>query len=115
MGRAGQVCVQRCGECGRWRHPPRRFCPACHSRSASFEPVAGQGSVVSFVVSHRSMDPGWQARAPYATLVVELPEGPRLLAATTQPPGDVEVGMQVQLRAERRSEDFSLVWAEPSG
>ncbi|MCU4187388.1 OB-fold domain-containing protein [Acidiferrimicrobium sp. IK] len=55
---------------------------------------------MSFVVSHRSMDPGWQARAPYATLVVELPEGTRLLAATTLPPGDVGVGLQVQLRAE---------------
>ena len=68
---AGLLCIQRCSGCGRWRHPPRRFCPTSQSDGASFEPVTGSGSVLSFAVSHRSLDPGWQALAPYATLLIE--------------------------------------------
>jgi len=110
---ADALTIQRCDGCGRWRHPPRRFCAACHSPASSFEPVAGTGVVVSLAVSHRSMDPGWQADAPFATLVVELDEGPRLLAATRSAPGSVGVGTRVRCTIERRSDDFALVWAEP--
>ena len=107
------LCVQRCTSCGRWRHPPRRFCPSCLSDRATFEPVVGDGSVSSFVVSHRSLDPGWHAQAPYATLVVELDEGPRVLAATTIPPADIRIGQRVAVRIDATSDSFVLVWAEP--
>lgn len=109
---AGALCIQRCGACGRWRHPPRRYCPGCQSPQARFEPVAGTGAVVSFTVSHRSLDPGWQQRAPYATVVVELDEGPRVLAATDLEPTEVGIGQRVRVRVEARSEDFALVWAD---
>lgn len=111
--RAGLVCIQRCGSCGRWRHTPRRFCPDCYSSVSDFEPVSGEGEVVSFAVSHRSLDPGWNERVPFATLVVELDEGPKLVAATTLQPADVRIGLRVRLSAESASEDFALVWAEP--
>lgn len=110
---AEALTLQRCNDCGRWRHPPRRFCAACYSTSSTFEPVAGTGVVRSLAVSHRSMDPGWQADAPFATLVIELDEGPRLLAATRSAPGTVGVGTRVRCSIERRSDDFALVWAEP--
>lgn len=110
---AGQVCVQRCDACGRWRHPPRRFCPQCYSPAAGFTPVRGDGVVVSFAVSHRSLDPGWAERAPFPTLVVELAEGPRLVAATKLAPGEVRIGLPVCLAPEPVNDDFALVWAEP--
>lgn len=109
----GALTVQRCDSCGVWRHPPRRFCAACASPASSFEPVDGVGRVRSLAVSHRSQDPGWQAQVPYATLVVELEEGPRVLAATRAAPDQVEIGTEVHCSVERRSEDFVLVWAEP--
>ena len=111
---AGALAIQRCSACGRWRHQPRRFCPACASREASFEPVAGTGVVCSLAVSHRSMDPGWQAKAPYATLVVELTEGPRVLAATHAAPAEVGIGTAVRCALERRTDDFAMLWAEPA-
>ena len=111
---AGTLTIQRCGACGAWRHPPRRFCPHCYSPDARFEPVAGTGVVRSLAVSHRSMDPGWQAEVPFATLVVELDEGPRVLAATHAGPDDVPIGTAVACAIEPRSEDFALLWAEPT-
>ena len=110
---AGALTIQRCSDCGTWRHPPRRFCAACASNGSSFQLVAGTGVVQSLAVSHRSMDPGWQAETPYATLVVELPEGPRVLAATRAAPAGIPIGTAVRCGVERRSDDFVLLWAEP--
>jgi uncharacterized OB-fold protein len=78
-----------------------------------FEPVRGTGTVVSWCVSHRSLDPGWQAEAPYATLVVELDEGPRVLAATRIPGEDIGLELGVRIDAERRTDNFGLLWAGP--
>ncbi len=109
----GTLCIQQCDECGHWRHPPRRCCPDCFSDSFEFRPVAGTGSVRSFSVSHRSLDPGWNERVPFAVLLVELDEGPSVLAATDLGPADIEIGQLVHLTTERRSDDFVLVWANP--
>lgn len=111
---AGALTLQRCDACGTWRNPPRRFCAECASPASSFELVAGTGTVRSLAVSHRSLDPGWNAEVPFATLVVELEEGPRVLAATKTAPGDVAIGTPVRCSVERRSEDFALVWAQPA-
>ena len=110
---AGALCVQRCTTCRRWRQPPRRFCAGCASDEARFEPVSAQGHVLSFAVSHRSLDPGWAEFLPFATLVVELDEGPRIVAATTLNPTQVTIGLPVQVRIEPRGDDFALVWADP--
>ena len=111
---ADALAIQRCSACGRWRHQPRRFCATCASPDASFEPVAGTGIVCSLAVSHRSLDPGWQEHAPYATLVVDLTEGPRVLAATHAAPTDVGIGTPVHCTVERRTDDFAMVWADPT-
>ena len=111
---ADALTVQRCGACGRWRHLPRRFCAECASPASSFEPVTALGAVRSLAVSHRSLDPGWHAEAPFATLVVKLEEGPCVLAATKSAPGEVGIGTAVRCSVQRRSDDFVLVWAEPT-
>lgn len=109
---AGGLAVQRCTACGTWRHPPRRYCAACWSDAAVFEPVSGLGVVRSMAVSHRSLDPHWQASAPFTTYVVELDEGPRLLAAARLGTGSAPVGAAVVCTVESRSDDFVLVWAD---
>lgn len=111
---AGCVCVQRCDDCGRWRVPPRRYCPNCASAAATFVVVSGCGHVASYSISHRSLDPGWAEVTPFVTLVVELDEGPRVLAATTLSPEKVTMGMSVVTRVEEAGPDFVRLWAEPS-
>lgn len=64
-------------------------------------------------MSHRSLDPGWNGRAPYAVLLVELDEGPSVLAATDLEPAEIEIGQTVDLSIDQRSDDFVLVWANP--
>jgi uncharacterized OB-fold protein len=110
---AGWLCIQQCARCGRWRHPPRRCCPDCFSDASEFRPVVGTGSIRSLAVSHRSLDPGWHDRAPYAVLLVELTEGPSVLAATDEDSGRLAIGQFVDLTIDRRSDDFVLLWANP--
>ena len=75
--------------------------------------MTSAGSVRSLSVSHRSLDPGWNERAPYVVLLVELEEGPSVLAATDLEPTSVEIGQAVDLSIDPRGSDFVLVWAHP--
>ena len=77
----GVLHLQRCDECGRFRHPPRYMCPSCGSPSYSWVPSTAEGSLFSWTVTHFPFDRGWAEELPYATLVVELDEGVRVIGA----------------------------------
>jgi uncharacterized OB-fold protein len=105
------LCIQHCVSCGAWRHPPRRYCGSCWSDESQFDPVSGDGVVASFAVSHRSIDPAWAAKAPFVTLVVELREGPRVLATYDGAPGSVEIGDKTTIDVETVRDDFVMLHA----
>ena len=75
--RDGQLRIQRCVHCGRFRHPPGPMCPDC--LSLDWEPVtsSGRGSIYSWVVSHHPTEPDAE---PRIVVLVELEEGVRLVA-----------------------------------
>ncbi|NLA37280.1 MAG: hypothetical protein GX868_16560, partial [Actinobacteria bacterium] len=75
---AGRLTAQRC-ECGAWRMPARYRCATCHSEVWSFEAVTQQATVRSWTVTHRPFHFGFADAVPYALLIVEVPEGMRLL------------------------------------
>jgi uncharacterized OB-fold protein len=70
-----ELTQQRCGNCGRWRWPPRAMCGECGSFDWSWEPITDRGTVVSWITTHHAFLPGFQA--PYHTVFVrlELTEG----------------------------------------
>src|ERR1700716_2772456 len=78
---ANALCVQRCKACGTWTHPARYFCPNCTSPDYSFEKTSGRATLHSYTVNHFSVEPAWKAQVPYVTVVAELEEGPRIVAA----------------------------------
>ena len=73
----GELRLQRCHECHTWRHPPRFRCAACGSVEFGWERASGRGHVFSWTITHRPVDPAFEP--PYAVVVVELEEGPRLV------------------------------------
>lgn len=110
----GVLHLQRCDGCGDYRHPPRYYCPHCFSDAWSWQPVSGAGTVASWVTTHFSVDRAWAEEAPYTTIVVEVDEGPRLLAAMRgMTEADLTAGLRVQLTGEAKGEDFVFFWAEP--
>jgi uncharacterized OB-fold protein len=78
---AGELRVQACALCGRTRFPPRPMCPRCQSVSATWKPVAGTGTVWSFIVPHPPLLPGYTEQAPYNSILVGLDEHPDIRLA----------------------------------
>lgn len=114
--KAGALRVQRCSACGTWTHPARYYCPQCSSGDFTFAAPSGRATVYSYTVSHFSVEPAWQPFVPYVTIVVELAEGPRLVAtARNIRPDEVVIGMPMRIVPETKSPDFAIFWAEPAG
>ncbi|MFC6885415.1 MULTISPECIES: Zn-ribbon domain-containing OB-fold protein [Actinomadura] len=92
----GELALQRCAGCARYVHFPEPACPYCGGADLPYETVGGRGAVHTFTVVHRAFLPGFAP--PYAVAWVELPEGARVFGGVTGcPPGDVRIGMPVEV------------------
>jgi uncharacterized OB-fold protein len=89
---------QRCSNCGTWRHMPRESCAACSSFDWSWEPSTGKGTLFSWTVIHRAIHPGWAGDVPYASIVVEMDEGVRLVSVLDGVPlEDLTIGLPLEV------------------
>ena len=108
LGR-GELRLQRCRACGEWRHPPRHRCAACGSTESTWEPASGRGRVFSWTVTHRAVDPAFTP--PYAIVVAELDEGPRLVGNLRgAPPSSLALDRPLVVEIEPESESVGFVW-----
>lgn len=76
----GQLVLKRCRACGKPHFPPRHLCPHCWSDDGEWITSSGRGVVYSFTVMHRAPMPQFAARVPYVVALVDLEEGPRMMA-----------------------------------
>ena len=74
----GELLIQACGACGRWRFPPRPMCPHCRSVDVRWEPASGHATIWGFVVPHPPLLPAYAELAPYNVIVVALDEDPTI-------------------------------------
>lgn len=109
--RTGVVHLQRCDGCGRWRHPPRHRCAACGGHTWSWQPVSGRATVFTWTLTHRALDPAFADELPYAVVVAELEEGPRLVGnlAPGDDPSSLELGLPVRVGVEQLDDAVGLV------
>jgi uncharacterized protein len=104
----GELRLQRCADCLVWRHPPRHRCARCGSLEVSWEPVSGRGRIFSWTVTHQALDPAFTP--PYAVVVVELEEGPRLVGNLRGlDPADLALDLPVTAELEPISDTVALV------
>jgi uncharacterized OB-fold protein len=88
--------IQRCGGCGRLRHPPGPMCPACGAARPEYEVAAGTGEVYSYVVHHHPPLPGRQL--PIVVALVQLTEGVRMVGELLGTEAErVRVGLPVRV------------------
>jgi uncharacterized OB-fold protein len=110
----GHLCMRRCGTCGVIHHPPRYLCAACGSEDVGWAPLSGKGHVFSWTVTHRPIDPGWASELPWATVVVKMEEGPRLVGGWRAPSLDVlKLDLPVRAEIEKQSKQFALIYFSP--
>lgn len=110
---SGRLHVQCCADCARALHPPRYSCPGCGSTALRFVPGSGRGRIFSWTVTHRPVDPGWAAELPYATVVVEVEEGVRLVGAWRGPTDALAIDLPVEAEVEPVGDAFAFLWFRP--
>jgi uncharacterized OB-fold protein len=92
----GDVRMQCCDACGRYRNPPRFACPSCLSRDWDWKPVSGEGVIETYVWYCAPVDPRF-ADVPYNVALVRLSEGPGVFANIADARmDDLAVGQRVQ-------------------
>jgi uncharacterized protein len=109
----GELRLQRCSDCNTWRHPPRYLCATCGSPRFTWEHTSGRGRVFSWTITHRAVDPAFEP--PYAIVVAELDEGPRLVGSLAGlEPADLALDLEVVIELEPVSDAIALVSFRPA-
>lgn len=78
-----QLVFQRCSDCGKVRYPVAPICPDCLSFAFQWIPSSGQGTIYSYTVVEHQTHPAFPV--PYTVLLVEMEEGPRVIARLRAP------------------------------
>ena len=71
----GELCIPRCGSCGRWCWYPEAACPACGGALA-WTATTGRGALFSWVVVERAFLPAFAEMVPFVTALLALEEDP---------------------------------------
>ena len=104
---AGELRVQRCGDCGALRHPPGPRCLSCGAMTAGYVVAAGTGEVYSYVVQHHPPVPG--KKLPVVIALVQLPEGVRMTGELLGAgPAEVRIGLPVRAEFVRIDDELTL-------
>jgi uncharacterized OB-fold protein len=115
--RRRELRVQRCSQCGRFRHPPLPGCPRCGSPESDWPTLSGRGRVFSFTIAHHAAMPPLAADVPYNVIVVELDDAPgarlisNLLGAE---PAMLRIGMAVEIAWDEVGEGLVLPRFRPA-
>ncbi len=113
--KAGELRLQRCGDCSHVYFPARPFCPACSSRDVNWFTASGKGTLFSYVINHRAPK-GFEA--PYIIAVVQLEEGPRMMSNLVdcpQTPEALEIDMPLEVTFVTATDDIAIPQFRPMG
>ena len=84
---------------------PRHLCPVCWSDELEWVDAKGTGSVHSFTIMRRASDPAFAPRVPYVVALIDLDEGPRMMANVLGDDAlDVKIGDPVEVTFEDRGD-----------
>jgi uncharacterized protein len=89
--------LQRCSDCGAFRFPVAPLCPECRSFDFEWALCSGRGTVYSYTTVQHQTHPAFAV--PYTILLVEMEEGPRMVAQLRASDGSV-VGIGMPVRVE---------------
>jgi uncharacterized OB-fold protein len=96
-----RLLLNRCSDCGLWRHPPRPICPRCWSWNVVPTEVSGRGTVHLVIRLYQGPEfPGvdYGSGYPVATVTLDEQEGLRFSSTVIGcPPEAVFIGMPVEL------------------
>jgi uncharacterized OB-fold protein len=105
----GALHFQRCEACERWRHPPRHACATCGSDRWHWAASSGRGRLFTWSLTHRASHPALADAVPYATVIVELAEGVRLVSVVRDvAPEALRLDLPLRVGFEALAEDVAM-------
>jgi uncharacterized OB-fold protein len=107
----GRLVIQRCTDCGAFRHLPHVTCAACQSAAHDWVESAGRGRVFTYTIVTHSVHPATAEAVPYNVVLVELDDCGGVLVpgnVVDCAPKDVQVGMPVKVVFERVDDELSI-------
>jgi hypothetical protein len=113
---AGELRIQRCLACRTPYFYPREVCPHCGSTTVEWFTTSGRATLYSYTITHRPA-PGFADDVPYAIAVVQLAEGPRMMAnivGVANTPENLVLDMDLEVTFETRG-DVALPQFTPAG
>jgi len=78
--RERRLLIRKCNACESLHFMPRYLCPVCWSDQLEWIDSKGSGSVHSFTIIRRAPMSAFALRVPYVVALIELDEGPRMMA-----------------------------------
>lgn len=112
--KAGELRLQKCGDCGAVYFPPRPVCPECSSQNVEVVTASGKGTLHSYVINQRA-HPSFVA--PYAIALVKLDEGPVMMSNIVdceQTPEALVLDMPLEVTFEDNG-DIAIPLFRPAG
>ena len=103
--RASRLVIRKCKACSELHFMPRHLCPVCWSDQLEWVDAKGTGTVHSFTVVRRASDPAFAPLVPYVVALIELDEGPRMMANILGEGAlDVQIGDRVRATFQDRGD-----------
>ena len=78
--RERKLLIRKCKACNEFHFMPRYLCPVCWSDQLEWIEAKGTGKVHSFSIVRRASSAAYAPRVPYVLALIELDEGPRMMA-----------------------------------
>ena len=111
----GKLLLQHCLDCGHVQYYQQSLCRRCGGERLEHRAASGRGKVHSFSVVYRAPGPAFKRDVPYAVLLVDLEEGPRMISSLVgAKPESVTFDMPVQLVCEKASDEITLPRFRPA-
>ena len=113
--RLGRLMIQKCDRCEEYQFYPRGICANCWSNDIKWVQSSGKGTVWTFTVTSQNRTPGFAEDVPYVLALVELEEGVRMFTNIVEcSPGDVKIGMPVEVTFVRATDQVTVPYFKPA-
>ena len=94
--RAGRLMLPRCASCEYLQWPPEKVCPECQHTARVWEEFPAEGTLWSFAVYHRALDPAFADQIPYVVGLIELDAGRKMYGLMRNEECAVRIGQRVR-------------------
>lgn len=109
----GELLLQHCDDCGHVQYYQQGMCRLCQSTKLRHKAASGKGTIYSYSVVYRAPGPAFKDDVPYAVLLVQLEEGPRMISSLVGKNfNGLDFDVAVKLTTAAISDEISLPYFE---